>query len=217
MNSFRLVNSAFVTAVHDLGQLEAPQMPEIVFIGRSNVGKSSLLNSLCNINSLARVGKQPGRTQAIQFYSSEIAGFSGQNEAEKRPGVVLVDLPGYGYAKVSKGMKNAWQKLMQGYFDQQERIALALLLVDSRREPMAEEMWIAEHLQGVNLKVIVTKVDKASQKEISHVRKAIKENLFLPDSEIILSSSLKGKKRGLQKILTAIALSAYPDEAENQT
>ncbi len=215
MNSFRLLDPKFVTAVHDLAQLEQAQAPEIVFIGRSNVGKSSLLNSLCNVRSLARVGKQPGRTQAIQFYSAKIAEVDKEGGAEERPNAMLVDLPGYGYAKVSKSMKSSWRNLMQGYFESQDRIALALLLIDSRREPMEEEMWIAEHLQGTNLKVVVTKVDKASQKEISHVRRVIKDNLFLPDSEVILSSSLKGKKRGLDKILSAIALSSYPELFES--
>ena len=136
-------------------QLPCSDLPEIVFSGRSNVGKSSLINKLVNRKALARTSSPPGKTATINFFRID--------------GCRFVDLPGYGYAKVSKGEKERWAELVEGYFAQDRQIALVLQLVDMRRDPTADDFDMIRFLleTGVPFAVVCTKSDKLNKTEAS--------------------------------------------------
>lgn len=134
-------------------QLPSCDSWEIVFCGRSNAGKSSLLNKIFNRKSLARVSSMPGKTATINFYKCE--------------NIRLVDLPGYGYAKVAKGERRRWDELIGGYFGQSRDIALVFLLLDMRHKPSADDLTMANYLidSEIPFIVVLTKADKLSKKQ----------------------------------------------------
>jgi GTP-binding protein len=134
------------------GDFPRPELPEVAAVGRSNVGKSSLLNSLFGIKGMAFVSKSPGRTQVVNFYRV------GKD-------MVLVDLPGYGFAKVPAAVRRNWDSLVTGYLFGRESLALVLLLVDARREPMESDREVRDLLEraGIAYVVVATKTDKLSR------------------------------------------------------
>ena len=134
-------------------QLPASDRPEIVFSGRSNVGKSSLINKLCSRKSLARVSSTPGKTATINFYTVDTAYF--------------VDLPGYGYAKVSAADRQRWDELINHYFDQPRRLALLVQLLDSRHAPSADDRQMLDYLRyrRIPFAAALTKADKLKRAE----------------------------------------------------
>lgn len=136
-------------------QLPPARLPEVAMAGRSNVGKSSLINCLLNRRSLARTSSQPGKTRTINFYLA--------NQA-----LYLVDLPGYGYARVSKGEKEKWRRLLEGYLAERASLRGVLLVVDSRHPPAAADMQMYQWLQHYQrpLAVVATKVDKLRQRDV---------------------------------------------------
>ncbi len=146
-------NAEFELAAGTAEQLPKAGLPEIVFSGRSNVGKSSLLNKLVNRKALARTSATPGKTATINFY--------------KLTNCRFVDLPGYGYARVAKGEKERWGKLVNGYFAQDRPIALVLQLVDMRHKPTADDMQMLDFLSasGLPFAAVCTKCDKLNQTE----------------------------------------------------
>jgi GTP-binding protein len=129
-------------------------LPEVAFIGRSNVGKSSLINSLLGVKGLARTSSTPGRTQALNFFLI--------NEQ-----FYFVDLPGYGYAKTSKTNRQAWGKLIEKYLAEREQLVLSILIVDARHEPSPLDLQMKSWLQhfGLSYLVVSTKIDKLSTNE----------------------------------------------------
>jgi GTP-binding protein len=139
---------------------------EIAFAGKSNVGKSSLINALVNRKSLARTSAQPGKTQTINFYN-----------VNKE--VYFVDLPGYGYAKVSEEVKAKWGKLIERYLNKSEMLKAVFLLVDIRHEPSANDRNMYEWIvyQGYDPIIIATKLDKINRSQIQKHVKMIKEGL----------------------------------------
>ena len=149
----------FVTSVAQPSDLPKPELPEVAVVGRSNVGKSSLLNRLTGAKRMAFVSKTPGRTQLINFF---------------RLGdeMMLVDLPGYGFAKVPASVRQHWEKLVTGYLFEREAPRLALLLVDVRREPMDIDIQVRDLLvQGeVAHAVVATKADKLSKSRVRQQR-----------------------------------------------
>lgn len=161
-------------------QLPASIAPEIVFSGRSNVGKSSLINKLLNRKSIARVSATPGKTATINFFSVD--------------GCRFVDLPGYGYAKVSKQEKERWASLVEGYFAQQRKITLVLQLVDMRRMPTADDQDMIDFLSESSLPfaVVCTKSDKLNQTELTAQKQAY-ESLFSPAGiPLVFFSAVRG-------------------------
>ncbi len=136
-------------------QLPAPNGPEVVFSGRSNVGKSSLINKLCMRKSLARVSATPGKTATVNFYKVDAAWF--------------VDLPGYGYAKTGRDERRRWDELINGYFEAQRPVALLVQLLDSRHAPSADDVQMMEylHYHSIPFLAALTKADKlkAAQKQ----------------------------------------------------
>lgn len=174
----------FLTSFGDAGQLPPSTKPEIVFAGRSNVGKSSLINSLFNQKSLARVSATPGKTATINFFETE--------------NLIFADLPGYGYAKVSRGEKRRWADLIEGYFAQDRDIALVLSLVDSRHPPSADDRMMVEFLIENELPfvVILTKMDKLSARQRQERLEAVRRELPCGDRLTLLPfSSQTGEGR----------------------
>ena len=162
--------------------------PEIAFAGKSNVGKSSLINALMNRKSYARISATPGKTQTINFYNI--------NDV-----MYLVDLPGYGYAKVSEKEKEQWGRLIQRYLHSSARLKAVFLLIDIRHEPSANDKmmyrWIVD--QGYEPVIIATKLDKIKRSQIQKHIKMIREGLSLvPGTKVIPFSS--STKQGREEI-----------------
>lgn len=162
-------------------QLPDSDRPEFVFSGRSNVGKSSLINKLCNRKNLARVSATPGKTATINFYTVDSAYF--------------VDLPGYGYAKVSAADRQRWDQLINSYFDAARNCILLVQLLDSRHAPSADDMQMLEYLRYRDIPFVaaLTKADKLKKSEAAKRRE---EFAFLTKEfgcrQIILTSSETG-------------------------
>ena len=162
--------------------------PEIAFAGKSNVGKSSLINGLMNRKSLARISGQPGKTQTINFYNINNR-------------MYLVDLPGYGYAKVSVAEKEKWGKMIENYLHASKQLKAVFLLIDIRHEPSANDKQMYEWIvyQGYEPIIIATKLDKIKRsqvaKHISMIRKGLEVK---PGTEVLPYSALT--KQGRQEI-----------------
>lgn len=158
-------------------------LPEIAFAGKSNVGKSSLINALMNRKSYARISATPGKTQTINFYNI--------NEE-----LYLVDLPGYGYAKVSEQEKARWGQLIERYLHGSKQLRAVFLLVDIRHEPSANDKmmykWIVE--QGFNPIIIATKLDKIKRSQVAKQLKIVKEGLDLVPGTTIIPFSATTKQ-----------------------
>lgn len=164
----------FVKSASKLGEAPHQVEPEVCFCGRSNVGKSSLLNVLTNRNRIARVSNTPGRTQLINFFNVQDT-------------VTFVDLPGYGWARVPTAVKASWGRTIQGYLESRRQLCLALLLVDIRRTPGDEERgllaWFEE--RGLPCLVVATKSDKLKRSQVYKATSTIAEELGVPKSDVI--------------------------------
>ena len=172
----------FEAAFGTLSQIPPSTVPEIAFAGRSNVGKSSMLNKLFNRKNLARVSSVPGKTITINFF--------------KTGDVRIVDLPGYGYAKVAKGEKRRWAEMMEGYFNSGRNLKLVVQLVDMRHTPSEDDYMMLNFLKEMEIPFIVaaTKCDKLNKTEFSLRSSELKQELsqFGNDLVIIPFSSEKG-------------------------
>lgn len=185
---------------------------EVAFAGKSNVGKSSLINSLVNRKALARTSSQPGKTQTINFYNV--------NDE-----VYLVDLPGYGYAKVSQSEKEKWGKLIEKYLHGSKQLRAVFLLIDIRHEPGANDKMMYEWIchNGYNPIIIATKLDKIKRSQIQKQLKLIRQGLnVLPGTVIIpYSSETKQGREEVWKLIEELCLEAGdgkdPDAAEQMT
>ena len=173
-------------------QLPPSTLPEIAFAGRSNVGKSSLLNTLVGRKNLARVSQKPGKTATINFFRAGDA--------------YLVDLPGYGYAQVSKTERERWAELIEGYFNQDRNFALVCSLIDIRHAASDLDENMVGFLQEAELPhlIVLTKGDKLSRSKCHQRRAAIKRQLEIgADTPMIITSSLKGD--GMDELRKTIA------------
>lgn len=159
-------------------------LPEVAFIGRSNVGKSSLLNLLVRRKAFARVSRTPGRTQEVNF-------FQVNND------LVLVDLPGYGYARVSKTKRHSWQPLIDGYLRMTSQLRGIVLLLDIRRDPNAEDLAMLDYLADLEIPtlVVITKVDKLGTAQRRERLKAVLDAIEVDESQVIASSAHTGQGR----------------------
>lgn len=159
------------------------QLPEIAFAGKSNVGKSSLINALMNRKSYARISATPGKTQTINFYNI--------NEE-----MYLVDLPGYGYAKVSEQEKKKWGQLIERYLHGSKQLKAVFLLIDIRHDPSANDRmmyhWIVE--MGFNPIIIATKLDKIKRSQVQKQIKALKQGLDLVPDTVVIPFSAQTKQ-----------------------
>lgn len=168
-------NAQFEKAFAKFEQLEQSDLPEICFCGRSNVGKSSLINKVLGRKSIARVSSKPGKTITINFY--------------KVDSIRLVDLPGYGYAKVNFAEKERWSELMEGYFKSQRNIKMVFQLIDMRHPATEFDLWMLDFLSqmGYPYTVVLTKADKLNKTETANRLTLIGEELgdFAENVQII--------------------------------
>ena len=161
-------------------------LPQVVFAGRSNVGKSSVINRLLNRKNFARVGSAPGKTTHINYFLID----------QK---LNLVDLPGYGYAKVSKQERDRWGRLIEAWFADTQRMALGILIVDARHKPTADDCTMAQVFLSAEkpFLVVANKLDKLKKSEVEGNMVLIRETLALPDKiPLIRFSAEKGEGKG---------------------
>ena len=176
---------SFEFAAGDVSQLPESSLPEVVFSGKSNVGKSSLINKLVQRKSLARVSATPGKTATINFFRI--------NEFR------LVDFPGYGYAKVSKGEKRRWADLVEGYFNQQRNVRLIIQIIDIRHAPSKDDLQMLEYLSHFQFPfaVVLTKLDKLNKSKAKEQIEYFNTLLSkYEDIKIIPFSSVTGEGTG---------------------
>ena len=167
-------------------------LPQVAFSGRSNVGKSSVINRLLNRKNFARVGAAPGKTTQINYFNIDKAFY-------------LVDLPGYGYAKVSKGERDRWGKLMESYFADPELMTLGVMIVDSRHKPTADDCTMARWYReaGCPFVVVANKLDKLKKSEVEPNLQTIRDTLELGEEDVVIPFSAE-KGTGRQELVSAI-------------
>lgn len=183
----------FITSAVNTLQLPTEDAVEFMFCGRSNVGKSSFINMICNRKSLARTSSNPGKTQTLNLYLINKSFY-------------FVDVPGYGYANVSKTVKATFGKMIENYIQNRTNLKMAFLLVDFRHKPTNDDVLMYNYLKhfNINVTVIATKADKVKNSERSKLKKIIIDALQLNDNDslVIISSE---KKEGLTEVLTIIS------------
>jgi hypothetical protein len=184
----KIISSELEKIAGIISQYPQINLEEIAFVGRSNVGKSSFINAFLNRKNLARTSSKPGKTRTVNFYNVN-------NDFR------LVDLPGYGYAKVSKSEKEKWKEIIETYLSNRENLLEVILIVDIRHAPSKEDVimynWLLEY--GFTGYVIATKMDKISKGRLNKHIKIIKETLKIKDSNLILPFS-SDSKWNLEKI-----------------
>ena len=187
----KIKNVKFFKAAYKKEEIPKHSYKEIAFVGRSNVGKSSLLNMICNNFKLAYVSQKPGKTRSINFYLVD-------NK------FVLVDLPGYGFARVPKREKKAWQTLIESYLNNRKNLKGVFALIDSRHPPTSLDKLMIDYLKSLDIpfQVILTKVDKLSKNERNKAISIVKKELNIEEDKIILSSSKT--REGRDKIIKTI-------------
>lgn len=170
-------NAEYLASYGLVSQLPKSTKPEVAFVGRSNVGKSSLINALLGRKALAKVSSTPGKTSTINFFEVDKCHF--------------VDLPGYGYAKVSKKELTRWAELIEGYFTDERKIAIAVSLIDVRHSPTSQDRLMISYLKEMRLPfaVVFTKADKLSKQRAMRNRKAISDELGVPTATPSLLTS----------------------------
>ncbi len=178
-----VTKSEMIITAGNKSQFPEHELPEIAFAGKSNVGKSSLINCLVNRKALARTSSQPGKTQTINFYNI-------QDE------LMFVDLPGYGYAKVSKERREKWGKLIDSYLQERIQLKKIVLLVDIRHEVGENDKtmydWISHYHQSVI--VVATKVDKIKRSQVQKHLSMIKKGLALSADDVLVGFSAETKQ-----------------------
>ena len=186
-----LHNAEFVRSVTSVADCPKDGLPQIAFAGKSNVGKSSVINKLCSRKNLARVSSTPGKTATINFYSVDDCYF--------------VDLPGYGYAKVPQKEKERWGRLMEAYFAAPATLTFGVMLVDARHAPTANDVVMANYFlqSGKPFVVVANKLDKLKKSEIESNLARIREVLSLPDDVRLIPFSAE-KGDGRDELLTVI-------------
>ena len=190
--SVNLHNAQFVLSAVSPRDFLDDGLPQVAFAGRSNVGKSSAINRLLNRKNFARVGAVPGKTVHINYFRIDDAFY-------------LVDLPGYGYAQVSKGERDRWGKLMEDYFARPELLTLGVMIVDARHKPTADDRTMARWFRdtGRPLVVAANKLDKLKKSEIIPNLQLIRDTLELGEGDPVIPFSAE-KGTGREELLGAI-------------
>lgn len=183
----------FISSIYDASKIPNEPLPHVILCGRSNVGKSSFINSLFNRRDLAKISSSPGKTRSINFYKVDNQFF-------------MVDLPGYGYAKVSKSEREKWGKLVNDYISRAKQIVLAFHIIDSRHSPTELDMKLTELLDSNSIEkiIVLSKIDKLKQSELSLSLKRISKIFpgLIRNQNLFIYSSVKhiGRKEVLKKI-----------------
>ena len=192
---------------------------EIAFAGKSNVGKSSLINALMNRKSYARTSAQPGKTQTINFYKIKagVKDVDGERQDEE---LYFVDLPGYGYAKVSQEVKAKWGKMIENYLHKSQVLKAVFLLIDIRHEPGANDVQMYEWIlnQGYRPIIIATKADKLKRSQLSKHVKMIKEGLGVLKGTTVIpfSAETKAGRDEIYALITKLLREEDKQEAERE-
>ena len=180
-----ITSGQYIASAVRMDQYPEGELHEVAFMGRSNVGKSSLINSLCRRNALARTSGSPGKTQTLNFYRLMA------KMSEDRREFFLVDLPGYGYARAGKSNRQQWAKFIEEYLLKSPRLQLACQLIDIRHDPMDSDIstyqWLIEN--DVPVQVIATKADKLTRMNVNKNVNAIRKGLGMKSDDIIAYSS----------------------------
>ena len=197
-------NATFITSAARAEQFITPDKPMIAVCGKSNVGKSSFINMLANQKKLAKTSSEPGRTRLVNYF--DFGEF------------ILADLPGYGFARVSKAEKLKWAKTLDQFFSQKEKIQHVFMLADSRHDPTADDVQMIEFLNYriIPFTVVLTKADKLSKMKIKEHKKAIAADLYLGEGNLIATSAETGygKEDVLGKIKSI--LEVEPSQADEE-
>ena len=195
-------NVSLETVIGVTSKIPQNELPEIAFAGKSNVGKSSLINALMNRKSLARTSSQPGKTQTINFYNI--------NDA-----LYFVDLPGYGYAKVSQQEKEKWGKMIERYLHQSNVLKAVFLLIDIRHDPSVNDRTMYEWIlaNGFHPIIIATKADKINRSQLQKQIKAVRQGLGAGKDTVVLPFSAQ-TKQGREEIYEVIDRLMAPPEGE---
>lgn len=195
---YKIIESGFVKSAQSIVDSPSPDVAEIAFLGRSNVGKSSLLNSLTKKKSLAKSSSTPGKTQLINFF--DIRFKSGKDEEVNYHGCRFVDLPGFGYAKVSKSLKKDWHHNLTTFLEKRPNLQIFIHLIDARHPNLDIDISVDEFLHQIKRgdQLVInafTKIDKLKQNDLAKLRREYPDGIFI--------SNLK--KRGLEKLENTIA------------
>jgi GTP-binding protein len=185
-----------IKTIYTLDQLKIMPGPQIALAGRSNVGKSSLINCLAGKKALAKTSSTPGKTRSLNFYLVHPEDF------------YLVDLPGYGYARCSKKEREKWARLIERYFQNNEFLKAVVIIIDARLTPQTLDLELATYVQNIGLKLIpvLTKADKCKQKQKNSIQKTWQDLLGLLDPPLLFSSKTGQGKNKLWQILKSMAL-----------
>jgi GTP-binding protein len=183
----KITSAEFVKSAFEEGQWPKGGLPEVAFLGRSNVGKSSLINSLLGVRGLARTSSTPGRTQALNFFLVN-------------QGFHFVDLPGYGFARVPREVRESWGKIVTDYLAKREQLVLSIHIVDSRHEPTKLDLQLRQWLTAFDkpLLTVATKSDKLSQNELQRNLKRARQLLGAgggTSGEVVAYSAVTGRGR----------------------
>lgn len=205
--TLKIKNATFITSAAKKEQFITPDKPMIAVCGKSNVGKSSFINMLANQKKLAKTSSEPGRTRLVNYF--DFGEF------------ILADLPGYGFARVSKGEKEKWAKTLDSFFKDKARIAHVFMLVDSRHDPTADDVQMIEflHYHTLPFTVTLTKADKLSKMKLKEHLKAIAADLYLAPANMLATSSETGygKDDVLRKLREIVDLANAPIVVEDET
>lgn len=197
----RLINFKFVKSASKPAEFIVDELPQVAIVGRSNVGKSSLINMLANNKKMAKTSSTPGRTRLVNYFDID-----GK--------VYLVDLPGYGFAQASKSIKKEWDRVLDDYFNNTHNLKLVLLLIDCRHLPSELDVMMLNYLVELNIpyQIVLTKADKLSKnqlvKNINDISNHIRHN-----KSMFISTSAD-KKQGAEQIALAIEKAITEDKGE---
>ena len=202
-----IIHSKYIASAVRPEQYPHPELTEVAFIGRSNVGKSSLINSLCRRNGLARVSATPGKTQTINFYDLE-AKRTLEDETVERQEFYLVDLPGYGFARTGKANRDQWSGFIAKYLSGSDNLAMVCQLIDIRHKPLENDVECYHWLKscGLMVQIILTKADKLSKNAAMSQKALFRREFGLTDDQIMVYSSTQNTTRGelIERIMGAV-------------
>lgn len=205
---WEVIKAEYAASAVKASQFPAGDEPEVAFIGRSNVGKSSLINSLCRHNGLARTSGEPGKTRTVNFYRLTL-----KRDDGVRRTLFLVDLPGYGYARRSKSEREDLLEWTQDYFRSSKRLKLVTQLLDIRRElqplDIAVNEWLTE--AGLSVQIVATKMDKLSRGQAMQALRTMKAELGLENLESVIGYSVlapTGRLELLNRLVEAVGFDA---------
>ena len=211
-----IIRSKYIASAVRADQYPTIRMIEAAFIGRSNVGKSSLINSLCRRNGLARVSATPGKSQTINFY--ELEAKRTDEGLDERAKFYLVDLPGYGFARTNHNNKEQWSGFISKYLSGSENLGLVCQLIDIRHKPMDSDMECYQWLRdcGLRVQVVLTKSDKLSKNAAMSQKALFKREMGLSEDDIITYTSSQHTNRSelINRIMAALVDNGVEEEQE---